>query len=68
MKTLALALQIAVPGVALGAGDGAVQEFGADDWIGKWPVLVVVFCSVAAMTGFLTVKIFGRARKTETKR
>ncbi|MAM63577.1 hypothetical protein [Maritimibacter sp. UBA3975] len=50
------------PVTALAAAGGVGEGFGADDWLRKWPVLLLVLGSVMAMTGFLSIKIFRRAR------
>lgn len=50
------------PGLAMAAAGGTGEGFGAEDWIGKWPVLAIVLGSVVAMTGFIASRIFKRAR------
>ena len=51
-------LPTSLAAAAGGVGDG----FGADDWLRKWPVLVIVLGAVVGMTGFLSIKVFRRAR------
>ncbi|MEC7761875.1 MAG: hypothetical protein VX874_08225 [Pseudomonadota bacterium] len=62
MRLLATLLLILLPGFALAASGGSGEGFGLQDWLAKWPVLLIVVCVVAGTTSFLSVKVFRRAR------
>lgn len=68
MRLIAFFVLCVAPATAVAAGGGVGEGFGADDWIAKWPVLAIVVGSVAAMTGFLSVKVFRRARAQKGRR
>ncbi|WP_298496756.1 hypothetical protein [uncultured Maritimibacter sp.] len=54
--------------MALAAAGGVGGGFGADDWLRKWPVLVIVFALVIGTTSFLITRVLARAKaKGEAK-
>ena len=61
-------LSFILPSLALAAAGGVGGGFGADDWLRKWPVLVIVFALVIGTTTFLITRVRARARtKGEAK-
>ncbi len=60
----ALVFALLAPALAMAAGGKGVAEgFGGDSWLDKWPVLLIVLCSVIACTTFITTRIVARARR-----
>lgn len=53
---------IFLPGALLAASGGIGDGFGADDWIAKWPVLLIVLALVVTATTLFSIKIFKRAK------
>ncbi len=66
MKYFATIAVSMLPGAAFAAAGGTGEGFGPQDWIDKWPVLLIVLTSVVCMTGFIATRIF-RRRKEVTK-
>lgn len=54
------------PTMALAAGGGVGEGFGADDWISKWPVLLIVVALVVTGTSLFSIRIFRNARSSGT--
>lgn len=51
------------PAMAMAAAGGVGEGFGADDWLAKWPVLVIVVGLVATGTTLFSIRIFRRGKE-----